>query len=52
MRRKNETRIRAPTLASQCSNECADQLSTTLVVSIDKSIYVSHYKDVAISSFT
>ena len=28
------------TLASQCSNECADQLPTTLVVSIDKSFWI------------
>ena len=40
MRRKNEKRNRASTLASQRSNECADQLPTTLVVSIDKSIWI------------
>ena len=43
MRRKNETRKRAATLALRCSNECADQLPTTLVVSIDKSIWIGSH---------
>ena len=43
MRRKNEARKRAATLARQCSNECADQLPTTLVVSIDKSIWIGSH---------
>lgn len=32
--------MRPATLASQCSNEYANQLLTTLVLSIDKSIWI------------